>query len=1130
MLKSSVILVFLLSFSNFACLKAYCEENSSSLQTFNTTYLDDLHRLVDESQSNIKELNQQVKEVSVTKKSKQREDEANAYYKKGLDLTEQGNFSEAREYFDKAIHVTEREDTTRNIKVGKERLKIQEAALKKAKREFDSEKLKKQENIGQNRKQVEEVDKKQQERKALEEQKQKILKEKQQRIEENRQQKKEQLVKIKEEKFKRQEDLRKKSDSNKLLLKQRREELEKQKVFEQQRKQEDQEHKNQEKLAVIKDKQEGQQKLQEERKRNLEQQQKLEENKKIKGFDRQKILEQEKQTVVEKDREQKTILKQKKETEPQQKEVQLAKAKEDRNKRQVFFRTDREAKGYIVDSDYETAIDFYKEKKFNESKLKFEAVNKELPGYKATDSYLRKIDRAIADKQKREEKEKQKILEQQRNKEEETKKIQKAHQKWVETQKTTTLETKQKEVPYQESNSNLPSSKKQQTEEPQLAKANEEEIKRQVFLHADKEAKEYIADSDYKTALDFYKEKKFNESKLKFEAVNKELPGYKATDSYLRKINKAIGNKPKQEISHQAMNPNLASSKEQRAEEAQLLNDLAKKSSKLYRDITYLADDNNTVIAKRKLAKVDQVISNLKQEKEKELIQMRENEQRQHQQELRNKEQLRMQEAEKNYNEALSLVSSRNFDNAKLKFLEVESILPNFKSTHKYLSHLDEDQRKAQEDAIEERTLEEKRKFQEKKDKERLEKEKQRNEKIAQQKNHLAQIAKKAANINDEILKMTNERNYLGAKGKFDELEETMLELKKIKDSIAAQKEYNQLAESQAKEQKQYNQEIHKVFEEKRLKKNQQNINPDIRKFQKKDLREDVSFKNKEETRQRNVIFDQGIELYRVKEYAKAKIIFSELASKGDAGARVYLRKIEHLTEEKTVTLVKKDVGYDRSYYLADKLQQLRIKEKLDIQDQERQRKLSRELERQKQHSEEADQVDRRRMETLKYQEKNRQIFEESRHHLENKNKAQEEEYRFRKLKPDYRKKQNQLQNNIQLDKNSRELEKERKVVRKQLEVGVAIMYTEAVKLYKSRNYQAAFNRFSDIQVLIPDYKNINDYLKKTNNHIQMAPPLPSISNENLSTSVVFHKLQKTSNLREDQISKTLDLFDSNLK
>ena len=64
------------------------------------------------------------------------------------------------------------------------------------------------------------------------------------------------------------------------------------------------------------------------------------------------------------------------------------------------------------------------------------------------------------------------------------------------------------------------------------------------------------------------------------------------------------------------------------------------------------------------------------------------------------------------------------------------------------------------------------------------------------------------------------------------------------------------------------------------------------------------------------------------------------------------------------------------------------------------------------------------------------------------------------------------------LKERQQKLENERQAIRQQLESGVETMYAEALKLYKSGNYQAAATRFSDIQDLIPNYKNTDQYLK----------------------------------------------------
>ncbi len=794
---------------------------------------------------------------------------------------------------------------------------------------------------------------------------------------------------------------------------------------------------------------------------------------------------------------------------------------------------------------YQQALSLYRHRKYAEARDGFASVEKLTPGYKSTRAYLKYIDRYMAKQQQREQREKQRILEKQRQQEQEFRKKQEEHQEWVEGQK------------------------------------------------AKEQAK----------------------------------PG-------------VVTNQPVQEPPPKATP--VKDNKIQQVEEVQLLGELARKSSMLYQQISALADDRSTVIAKKKLARTEEVLSNLEQEKQKALIQMRENEQRRHQQELKEKDKFRLQQAQQAYDEAINLLRTKDFDGAKKKFLEVETIQPNFKSTHDYLSNINQNRDKVQQEAFAEKTREDERKSEEEREKVREQEiqknaqdQQQHKEKQIQERQQLAQIARQAANINDDILKSIKAKDYLGAKAKFDELETTMENLKDLKEIMSHEKEEENLAKLQAKQQQQMEQEKQRILKEKHL-------FGDSKQGSRQETwqaKEAQLFKEKENRRQREIIFRQGLDLYRAKKYPAAKIIFADLASQGDSRANPYLKKIDRLIHEDVI----KANNYqerERSDYLADRLRQQRLKSVIEIQQRQRQKQLTQELEKQKKIFEQERQQEQRRIQMLRTEERQWQRLDAQRQHMEAKVHRQKEEYHFRKVQPasvrssqvesqshvnvsssggfkhvtpvqngqskedlrkqkeearkkleeqrkqeadqkdkdrqkktqdlkdkkkqeikqkeEARKKEAELlrqkaeqkekeslekhkaqeqahleeQHKIELEKDLEErqkkLEEERRVIHQQLNNGVEAIYRNALRLYRSGDYQAAAVRFSDVQDLIPNYKNAGEYLKKSQARNKSATSLPVVSKTLASPEAINNPQNATKSAQKDELSKALDLFETN--
>ena len=91
------------------------------------------------------------------------------------------------------------------------------------------------------------------------------------------------------------------------------------------------------------------------------------------------------------------------------------------------------------------------------------------------------------------------------------------------------------------------------------------------------------------------------------------------------------------------------------------------------------------------MAQVDEILNNLKENKERLLRQMQEEQWKRQQEESKAKQEEHRAEAEKMYQMALEYLRSHDYAKAKIKFLELENIIPDYKATRRYLSRIEED-------------------------------------------------------------------------------------------------------------------------------------------------------------------------------------------------------------------------------------------------------------------------------------------------------------------------------------------------------------------------------------------------------------------------------------------------------
>ena len=998
----------------YSSLDKNTSRNTASSEASDELYRNTLNKLITSSSQEADDLDNKIKQESVFNRKEIREGRAKDYYEKGLELTQEGKFDEARAYFDKAIHITDRLEMVKNIKESQQRLKIQEAALRKVKEDLLHEQME------QKRQNDQEIENEYQQGLFLFRQKKydqaKDVFDSVELLSANYKSTREYLRQINQSTFgqyqQEQEDLK-----YKLLANSR---SEYKRHWEQRQElQGNNEQEAAEMLENLKKRKENKQEIEKEYQQALSlynerkyfqardvfaSVEKLSANyqltrsylKALEAYVAKKEAQDPEKQELEMKRKKK------------QEEVSLSK---EEGSRAEIVRKEREAKEQLTnqaEADYSVALKLYKDENYKEAKEKFELVEKELPGYKGTEHYLAQIKEDIEDQQRHQEQ--AKIIEQQR-KDEEIRR-QKERDKLLEQQQRQEELRREQEV----------AEEQERQKEAKITRSQVEEDRRQEIVRKEREAKEQLtnqAEADYAAALYLYKDNKYIEAKERFEVVEKELPGYKATEHYLAQIQEDIADqkrrqeqiklieqqrkkeepsqqrqeeiKPSPELQQQKPEPQRASlpqrgyeqvpgiekkeqlrrekedeafeelrkqrqedqqkkeqevnqqiqseeeqvakepterqkwvekekekqvneviasveerpkkelSKEQQVQEAQLLADLAQQSSKLYLEITELADDKDTIVAKQKLAKVDKVLNNLKQEKEQNLLQMH------------------------------------------------------------------QDQQRAQQEVLAERSREEERQSQHEQSRIKVQEEQER----VNQKKQLIKIAQKAAKLNDEILRLTNAKNYTGAKLKFAQLEKTMINLRNAKETINRQAQL--------------------------------------------DAQEIRLLKEKEERRQGDVNLRRGVDLFKAKKYKQAKVIFSALASSGDDRASSYLIKIDHLTEDNGGK-EKNNTKLQPSEYLTQRLSRQKQEEVANEKQQEEQY-----------------------LQTIE--------------HLENRNSSKQAR----------QKSQRKIELDQAIKKRQENFEMEQESIRQQLNQGVESIYQESLQLYKSANYQDEISKTLDL-------------------------------------------------------------------
>jgi TolA-binding protein len=765
-----------------------------------SSYVYDLRKLIEKSKDNIKRVNEKIQEQAIYKRNQQREEKAREYYERAVQLFEEGKTNEARDLWEKSIKITEHPEMKDYIKGSERRFKLQAQALKKEGREREARTLEEQrareqqvseayatavtlykqkkfkpsreefmlveqlipeykatrsylklleQNIAiqdkdEAKNQQKEIARQQEEAEAARSrEKEQWRKE----IELKEQERRAKLLKQAQDVYKQALDLYNKKDF--VGAKEKFQEVEWViPDFKSTRKYLDRLDadikKHETEFQVQKDKERAKQGWEDE----LARKKREAENKK--AFE-QKTAEQKREDMQEAEVDYQAgikLLTDKKYDESRDKFLDVQKIYPEYKATTSYLARLNQRLGIVenapaavtddVKAVYADAVKAYKAKDFAGAKLKFEKVEFMYPDYQATRKYLSKLDKDYDIKKVVETSKDQAIL-----KEDMMAQAKPEAQAPVEITALPAVKTIDGKP------------------------ATSEEYDKLVAK----------VEPMYADALKLYEDKKFDDSFKQFQSIEDMLPNYKSTRPYLKRVNQQIKKAEQQRY------------KEEQVAQAETINLLAKQANTLFMKIQQLSDDNSTSAARKKFALTDKLFASMSRDQEKLLLDIAEEEKKLKLEEIAYEQEVQKSEfanmIDPIYDEAVRLYQAKKYDEAKAKFLEAQSKLADYRSSSRYLTLIEKQNQllaqvmKDREDRIKD--------YQVKADHDAKLQAKMQMQ--AKEQTMIKGLVAQAESINDEIVTLSKDRNFELIKAKFAELEKVVDNLITIKKTAAQREE-----------------------------------------------------------------------------------------------------------------------------------------------------------------------------------------------------------------------------------------------------------------------------------------------------------------------------------------------------
>ncbi len=760
-----------------------------------SSYVYDLKKLIEKSKDNIKRVNEKIQEQAIYKRNQQREEKAREYYERAIQLFEDGKPQEARDLWEKSVRITEHPEMKNYIRGSEKRFKLQTQALQKEGRDRQ---VRTAEDQRVREQQVQEAYSK-----AVALYKQKKFK-----------QSREEFILVEQliPEFKATRSYLKLLDQNIAL--QEKDELKNQKK-EIARQQEEAE------AARVREKETWRKEIElkeQERRAKLMQQAKDVYKQAMDLYAKQDYVgAKEKFQEVEwvipdykstrkylekldvdiKRHEVKFVEQKQKERAKQGWEEEIARKKTDAQRKNEFEAKSKEQHqkdAQEAEMYYQAGIKSLGDKKYEESRDKFLEVQKVYPDYKATSSYLTRVNeklgiienapavvsddvkgiyadavRAYKTKDFAVAKLKFERVEFMYPNYESTRKylskLDKDYEikKSVKAGKNKTLSAEE-ELLAQVAKPPAPESKV-----PELSfKSDEKPVSSEEYDQLVKKAEPMYAE-----ALASYEAKKLDESFKQFQAIEEMLPNYKSTRPYLKRVNQQIKRTEQQRY------------KEEQIQQAETINLLARQANTLFQKIQQLSDDSATNSAKRKFALVDKMFAHMSREQAKLLAEILEEEKRLKLEEIAYEQEVQKSEfanvIDPIYNEAVRLYQAKRYDEAKAKFIEAQSKLADYRSSTRYLALIEKQNLLMQQTLVDREGKI--RDYQARA--ERDAKLAAKAEMQSRDQNMIRELVAQAESINDEIMNLSKDRNFEVIKAKFVELEKVVDNLIMIKNTMA---------------------------------------------------------------------------------------------------------------------------------------------------------------------------------------------------------------------------------------------------------------------------------------------------------------------------------------------------------
>jgi len=686
---------------------------------------------------------------------------------------------------------------------------------------------------------------------------------------------------------------------------------------------------------------------------------------------------------------------------------------------------------------YKQALSFYNKKNFIESKRKFIEVEALNPGFKDTLEYLESIDTDISEAKLKGFRRKNKVI---------------SKELWAPKVFESTLK-KREEVIFQEE-----------------------------------------AEDIFQQAFNFYKQKNYQKAKEKFQAVDLLVPGYKDVNKYLKIINKKIS---KQEARER---------KQRKFEEHE--RKIAERKRQKEEKRNKNAEARRIKIAEARMQK-QKKWKESREQKEKNREQKRLAKQRKDSRHPRGEDFLTdaklvkkkmsardRRKVERIYKKALKHYKNNKLIQSKKRFLIVEKMIPQHKSTQRYLGKINwmMDKRKTnallegealkdayhrkfvlgEGDLIDERSEEEKKLI----------------DKSFEE--HKKKILSATSKKYKQAIFFYNKKNFVEAKRKFVEVEalnsgfkDTSDYLERIDVDIAEAKSRRLRQERTVKPKKLWGYEPFEL----NLKKKEGS----------------VLYENAED------LFQQAVNFYKKKEYNDAKEKFQEvnLLIPGYENVDKYLKITnKKISKQKAKEREKRKVEEHRKKIIEFKRQ----KEEKRKKDQEARREKIAEERRQKEDARKKQIAERRRLK----EEKNRKKMEK--HHK----KMVERE----KIKEKVVKKDGNLKEEVFLKKS---VEFDKKEVSRKDRQKADKLYKKALEYYRKRELLASKKSFIEVDKIIPDYKSTQRYISTVNRQMSKRKIKDSLNSEKLkedyADNLALRKRDNSEKKKSKEPKKLIDKY-----